>query len=159
VNRAADILAEWDSRAADSPAALQHRQRDHELSELRGQLRKARQQKRQPQDQVEASAMVIAALLAENAAPRERATGTPRSSFRWPGQSGPRQAAPGADGPVSAGLSPCCQAKSGQSAVKPCETGRHTPWSWRALSRSACSVVLSSCAVVRGTAAAKTRPR
>jgi len=134
MNRAADILAEWDSRAADSPAALQHRQRDHELSELRGQLRKARQEKRQPQDQVEASAMVIAALLAENAAPRERATGTPRSSFRWPGQSGPRRAgprraAPGADGPVSADLSPCCQAKSGQSAVKPCETAaiRHGP--------------------------------
>lgn len=35
----------------------------------------------------------------------------------------------------------CCQGKSGHSSAKPCETGCHTPWSSRTLSRSASTAV------------------
>ncbi|MFZ3500351.1 hypothetical protein ACODT5_45275 [Streptomyces sp. 5.8] len=72
MNRATSVLAEWDSRVDASPAtALDHQHRE-ELSEVRGKLRKSRQECRQLQDQVDAAATVITALLAENAAFRDQ---------------------------------------------------------------------------------------
>ncbi|MFD6968206.1 hypothetical protein [Streptomyces sp. NPDC059949] len=72
MNRATSVLAEWDSRVDESPATALDRRRREELSEVRGKLRKSRQECRQLQDQVDAAATVIAALLAENAAFREQ---------------------------------------------------------------------------------------
>lgn len=72
MNRATSVLAEWDSRVDESPATALDRQRREELSEVRGKLRKSRQECRELQDQVDAAATVIAALLAENAAFREQ---------------------------------------------------------------------------------------
>ncbi|MFG2971607.1 hypothetical protein ACGFYY_01220 [Streptomyces sp. NPDC048331] len=72
MNRATSVLAEWDSRVDESPATALDRQRREELSEVRGNLRKSRQECRQLQDQVDAAATVIAVLLAENAAFREQ---------------------------------------------------------------------------------------
>lgn len=72
MNRATSVLAEWDRRVDESPATALDRQRREELSELRGKLRKSRQECQKLQDQVDAAATVITALLAENAAFREQ---------------------------------------------------------------------------------------
>ncbi|MFB6615785.1 hypothetical protein ACFCV9_16440 [Streptomyces sp. NPDC056367] len=72
MNRATSVLAEWDRRVHESPATALDRQRREELSDVRGKLRSSRQECRQLQDQVDAAATVIAALLAENAALREQ---------------------------------------------------------------------------------------
>ncbi|WP_261719540.1 hypothetical protein [Streptomyces sp. FZ201] len=73
MNRATDVLADWDSRVGSSPAGLREQQRDAELTEMRSKLRKSREQCRQLQDQVDAAATVIMTLLSENAALREHA--------------------------------------------------------------------------------------
>ncbi|MEU8481607.1 hypothetical protein ACFW9V_15165 [Streptomyces hygroscopicus] len=73
MNRATDILAEWDSRVGTSPAGLREQQRETELAELRRKLRKSREECHKLQDQVEAAATVIMTLLAENAALRDHA--------------------------------------------------------------------------------------
>ncbi|MFI0242888.1 hypothetical protein [Streptomyces sp. NPDC016845] len=70
LHRAPRILAAWDSRLADSPAAARERTRHRELAVLRGELTKSRARRRLLQDQVDAAATVIAALAAENAALR-----------------------------------------------------------------------------------------
>ncbi|MEU9048345.1 MULTISPECIES: hypothetical protein [unclassified Kitasatospora] len=72
MNRAAGLLAEWDNRTTTSPAGLHAQQRDAELTELRGKIRKSHQQCRSLQDQVDAATTVIMTLLAENAALREQ---------------------------------------------------------------------------------------
>lgn len=74
MNRATEVLAEWDERVRTSPAGLREQQRDAELAELRNKLRRSRDQCRQLQDQVDAAATVIMTLLSENAALREHAT-------------------------------------------------------------------------------------
>ncbi|MFE3166680.1 hypothetical protein [Streptomyces sp. NPDC059224] len=72
MNRATEILTEWDARTATSPAGVQQRRRDTELAELRSKLRKSNKKCRAPQDQVDAAATVIMTLLAENSALREQ---------------------------------------------------------------------------------------
>ncbi|MFI5895673.1 hypothetical protein ACIA5D_36815 [Actinoplanes sp. NPDC051513] len=73
MNRATDILAEWDARIGDSPAGAAARQRDDEIENLRSSLRAARHEGRQLQDQLDAAATVITALTTENAALRRQA--------------------------------------------------------------------------------------
>lgn len=73
MNRATDILAEWDNRINDSPVGAAARQRDDEIEDLRCSLRTARLESRQLQDRLDAAATVIAALAAENAALRHAA--------------------------------------------------------------------------------------
>jgi hypothetical protein len=72
MNRATEIVAEWDARTAASPAGTLQRQHNHEITDLRGNLRRSRADCRQLQDQVDAAATVIAILLAENVALREQ---------------------------------------------------------------------------------------
>ncbi|MFE0695683.1 hypothetical protein [Streptomyces sp. NPDC058869] len=71
MNRATDLLSEWDSRVTQSPASARQQHHDDELAETRRKLRESQQECRSLQDQVDASATVITALLAENAALRE----------------------------------------------------------------------------------------
>jgi predicted nucleic acid-binding Zn-ribbon protein len=73
MNRATDILAEWDARTGDSPAGVAARQRNDEIESLRSSLQAARLERRQLQDQLDAAATVIAALTNENAALRRQA--------------------------------------------------------------------------------------
>ncbi|MEU2798714.1 hypothetical protein [Streptomyces sp. NPDC007117] len=73
MNRATALLSEWDSRVAQSPASTRQRHHDEELAETRRKLRESQQECRRLQDQVDASATVITALLAESAALREQA--------------------------------------------------------------------------------------
>jgi hypothetical protein len=49
MNRATDILAEWDARIGHSPAGAVARQRDDEIENLRSSLRAARHEGRQLQ--------------------------------------------------------------------------------------------------------------
>ncbi|MFF4012753.1 hypothetical protein [Streptomyces sp. NPDC001717] len=74
MNRADDILDEWDNRTGTSPAGLREQQRDTETSDLRNKLREIRDKCRRLQDDVDAAATVIMTLLAENASLREHAT-------------------------------------------------------------------------------------
>ncbi|MFD7337808.1 hypothetical protein ACFV98_17615 [Streptomyces violascens] len=73
MNRASSLMAEWDGRVAASPAALRQQRRDAELTELRGKLRRSREECRNLQEHVDAAATVIMTLLAENSALREQA--------------------------------------------------------------------------------------
>jgi methyl-accepting chemotaxis protein len=73
MNRAGDVLAEWDAQAGASPAAAATRRRDDELGRLRHALTTSRTRCRDLQDQVDAAATVIAALAAENVALRRQA--------------------------------------------------------------------------------------
>lgn len=73
MNRASTVLAEWDALAAMSPAGALQQKRNNELAELRGRLRRSREECHQLRDQVDAAATVIMTLLAENAALREQA--------------------------------------------------------------------------------------
>lgn len=77
MNRATDILAEWDARIHDSPADAAARQRDDEIEDLRSRLRAARLESGQLQDRIDAAATVIAALTNENAALHRRAMDSP----------------------------------------------------------------------------------
>ncbi|MFD8781264.1 hypothetical protein [Kitasatospora sp. NPDC059599] len=72
MNRATAVLAEWDARAAASPAATHQRRRDEEITDLRRRLRKGNEERRELQGRVDAAATVIATLLTENAALREQ---------------------------------------------------------------------------------------
>jgi len=72
MNRASEVLTEWDSRLAVEPSA-QELEHDKELSRLRGKLKESRHERQQLQDKVDAAATVIAVLLAENTALREQA--------------------------------------------------------------------------------------
>lgn len=72
MNRATDILAEWDSRIGDSHAGAA-RQRDDKIDRLRSSLQAARLERHQLQDKLDAAATVIAALTNENAALRRQA--------------------------------------------------------------------------------------
>jgi hypothetical protein len=72
MNRATDVLAEWDAEIGQSPASLHDQKQAQELTLLRRQLKESREERRRLQDQVDASATVITVLLAENAALREQ---------------------------------------------------------------------------------------
>ncbi|RKE05024.1 hypothetical protein [Streptomyces sp. TLI_171] len=73
MNRATNLLAEWDSRIAASPAGLAQRRRDEQIIDLTRRLQRSDRERRRLQEQVDAAATVIAALLAENTALREQA--------------------------------------------------------------------------------------
>ncbi|MCT9092578.1 hypothetical protein N4G70_27450 [Streptomyces sp. ASQP_92] len=75
MNRATEILTEWDGRIASSPAGTLRHQHTSELAELCRKLRKSREECHTLQDQVDAAATVIMTLLAENASLREHAIG------------------------------------------------------------------------------------
>ncbi|MGA4960380.1 hypothetical protein [Streptomyces lavendulocolor] len=75
MNRATEILTEWDARTATSPAGILQHRHTAELAELRGKLRRSRKECHALQEQVDAAATVIMTLLAENASLREHATG------------------------------------------------------------------------------------
>ncbi|SFH15386.1 hypothetical protein [Streptomyces mirabilis] len=74
MNRATAVLAEWDNRLGRSPAGLHDQHQQEEITRLRRQLRGIRQERQRLQQQVDAAAIVIATLLAENAALREQPT-------------------------------------------------------------------------------------
>ncbi|MEU8240962.1 hypothetical protein AB0C07_22190 [Actinoplanes missouriensis] len=73
MNRASDILAEWDAYARDSPTGVAMRRRDEQLEQLRCQLRQAHLERHKLQDRLDAAATVIAALHTENTALRRQA--------------------------------------------------------------------------------------
>ncbi|GIE81992.1 hypothetical protein Aph02nite_79420 [Actinoplanes philippinensis] len=94
MNRAADILAEWDARAGDSPTGLAVRRRDEQLEKLRERLRASTLERRTLQAQLDAAATVIAALHTENTALRRQATDASSHLVpfrRRPGWEGPAQ--------------------------------------------------------------------
>ncbi|MBK3572858.1 hypothetical protein JHN63_03270 [Streptomyces sp. MBT65] len=68
LNRAPRILAAWESRLADSPAAARERSRHQELTRLRTDLARSQALRRLLQDQVDAAATAIVntALSAQN---------------------------------------------------------------------------------------------
>ncbi|MFJ3955808.1 hypothetical protein ACIPXV_38195 [Streptomyces libani] len=74
MNRATNILAEWDNRIDTSPASLRERKQTEEISLLRCQLKKNRQERQRLQGKVDAAATVIAVMLTENTALREQLT-------------------------------------------------------------------------------------
>jgi hypothetical protein len=74
MNRATDVLAEWDAHVSDSPAGLATRRRDEELDQLRSRLRASQLEHRELRDRLDAAATVIAALHTENAALRRQAS-------------------------------------------------------------------------------------
>lgn len=73
MNRAGDILAEWDAQVSRRPAAAMARRRDGELDRLRRDLMASRARCRELQDRLDAAATVIGSLAAENAALRRQA--------------------------------------------------------------------------------------
>ncbi|GID58100.1 hypothetical protein [Actinoplanes couchii] len=94
MNRAVDILAEWDALLADSPAGVAVRRRDEEIEHLRSRLRDSHRERRQLQEQLDAAATVIAALHTENTVLHRQAANT-RSRVvplsRTSGRDGSRQ--------------------------------------------------------------------
>ncbi|MDV5143299.1 hypothetical protein R1T08_02975 [Streptomyces sp. SBC-4] len=74
MNRATAVLADWDAQVSGSAASERDRTQAAEITRLRSQLKDNRRERQRLQDEVDASATVIAALLAENAALREQAT-------------------------------------------------------------------------------------
>ncbi|MEU4618038.1 hypothetical protein [Streptomyces umbrinus] len=74
MNRATAVLADWDAQVSGSAASERDQTQATEITRLRSQLKDNRHERQRLQDEVDASATVIAALLAENAALREQAT-------------------------------------------------------------------------------------
>ncbi|MEU9286231.1 hypothetical protein AB0D57_16290 [Streptomyces sp. NPDC048275] len=76
MNRAHNILAEWDRRTAATDARTPgEARRDDELRELRSKLKATKRERTQLQGRLDASATVIAALHHDNAALREELNG------------------------------------------------------------------------------------
>ncbi|MEE1806888.1 hypothetical protein [Streptomyces sp. BE133] len=73
MNRATALLADWDNRVSQSTARKHDQNLTEEITRLRRRLKDNRLERQRLQDEVDAAATVIAALLAENAALRERA--------------------------------------------------------------------------------------
>lgn len=68
MNRATDVMAEWDAMiAATGGFTAAEARRDAEIADLRGRLRKARARATELQRQLDAAATVIAALHHERA--------------------------------------------------------------------------------------------
>jgi hypothetical protein len=72
MNRATTILTEWDTRTAAARAGAVDATHRDQIAQLRTDLAKAREERRDLQDRVDAAATVIAALAAENAALRDQ---------------------------------------------------------------------------------------
>ncbi|WP_326762744.1 hypothetical protein OHB35_52685 [Streptomyces phaeochromogenes] len=72
MNRAAALLNDWDSRISGSTASQRDQEQAQEIKELRRQLKTKTVEGRHLRDQVDASATVIAVLLAENDALRRQ---------------------------------------------------------------------------------------
>ncbi|WP_406490622.1 hypothetical protein OHB06_00995 [Streptomyces sp. NBC_01604] len=66
------LLGDWNSRISGSTASLRDQEQAQEIKELRRQLKTKTAEGRRLQDQVDASATVIAVLLAENDALRRQ---------------------------------------------------------------------------------------
>ncbi|MEV7755421.1 hypothetical protein [Streptomyces griseofuscus] len=76
MNRAPNILAEWDRRTAVTGARTPgEARRDTELSELRSQLKELKHEQTQLRGRLDAAATVIAALHHGNAGLREELAG------------------------------------------------------------------------------------
>lgn len=73
MNRATAVLADWDSRVSESTARKHDQMLTEEVTRLRRRLKDNHLERQRLQGEVDAAATVIAALLAENAALRERA--------------------------------------------------------------------------------------
>lgn len=73
MNRATAVLTDWDNLVNQSSASERNQKLTEEISRLRRRLNDNRTERQELQDQVDAAATVIAALLAENAALREQA--------------------------------------------------------------------------------------
>ncbi|MFI2207597.1 hypothetical protein ACH47Z_44540 [Streptomyces sp. NPDC020192] len=72
MNRATAVLADWENRVSRSTARKHDQKLTEEISRLRRRLKDNHLERQRLQDEVDAAATVIAALLAENAALRER---------------------------------------------------------------------------------------
>ncbi len=72
MNRATAVLVDWDTHVNHSPASKHDQAQTAEIARLRRQLRDNRHERQRLQDEVDAAATVIAALLAENTALREQ---------------------------------------------------------------------------------------
>ncbi|WP_432008619.1 hypothetical protein [Streptomyces bacillaris] len=72
MNRASAVLADWDSRVTGSPASQRDQKQTQEITALRRHLKENKEARQRLQDQVDASATVIMALLSENASLREQ---------------------------------------------------------------------------------------
>ncbi|MCX4460280.1 hypothetical protein OOK58_56395 [Streptomyces sp. NBC_01728] len=76
MNRAPDILTEWNERTAATGARTPgEARRDTELGEVRRQLKELKRERTQLQGRLEAAATVIAALHHDNAGLREELAG------------------------------------------------------------------------------------
>ncbi|WP_331752133.1 hypothetical protein [Streptomyces sp. NBC_00829] len=72
MNRATTLLNDWNSRISGSTASQRDQDQAQAIKELRRQLKTKTAEGRRLQDQVDASATVIAVLLAENDALRRQ---------------------------------------------------------------------------------------
>ncbi|MFJ3213242.1 hypothetical protein [Streptomyces flaveolus] len=73
MNRATAVLADWNMRVNQSTASRHDQSQTAEIARLRRQVTDNRHERQRLQDEVDAAATVIAALLAENNALREQA--------------------------------------------------------------------------------------
>ncbi|MCX4391461.1 hypothetical protein OG887_00590 [Streptomyces sp. NBC_00053] len=72
MNRATAVLVDWDNHVSQSSASKHDQAQAAQIARLRRQLRDNRHERQRLQDEVDAAATVIAALLAENAALRDQ---------------------------------------------------------------------------------------
>lgn len=72
MNRAAAVLIDWDNHVSQSAASKHNQAQAAEIARLRRQLRDSRHERQRLQDEVDAAATVVAALIAENTALREQ---------------------------------------------------------------------------------------
>ncbi|MGV9901610.1 hypothetical protein ACWDU8_03715 [Streptomyces sp. NPDC003388] len=72
MNRATAVLVDWDNHVSHSAASKHDQAQAAEIARLRRQVRDNRNERQRLQDEVDAAATVIAALLAENTALREQ---------------------------------------------------------------------------------------
>lgn len=75
MNRAREVLDEWDRRVAGQSSTLEQDRLRRQLAQARADLARSRRANRSLQDSLDAAATVIALLAAENAALRDRAGG------------------------------------------------------------------------------------
>ncbi|WP_329375185.1 hypothetical protein [Streptomyces sp. NBC_01483] len=74
MNHATAVLADWDNRVSQSTAGKHDEKQATEIARLCRRLSNNRHERQRLQDEVDAAATVIAALLAENAALRDQLT-------------------------------------------------------------------------------------
>ncbi|MGW7426062.1 hypothetical protein ACWGJB_39595 [Streptomyces sp. NPDC054813] len=74
MNRATAVPVDWDNHVSQSSASKPEQAQAAKIARLRRQLRDNRHELQRLQDEVDAAATVIGALLAENTALREQIT-------------------------------------------------------------------------------------